>query len=267
MHAGLTYNAVGDVTGANYTDNINGSNVADAVATIDDKGRAGITTETAPNPASPTGAPITTTSTQAFTPNDQLQSDKSGPTGATTVYGYYATNSGTANGASPGALQSVKLVATGVTLSETDYAYDPTTGRMNQITIVGQNGAPNQVFAVAYKPNTNLISGISAPGSSASFQYDSQNGRLTNLGANQNGSGVASTPPTSVTTTTISATPRRLPASTPTEPQTTPPRPTHTTAPMNSTASPQPAPAAPPTGAGRTMASATALASPARQIT
>ena len=107
-------------------------------------GRAGITTETAQNPEDPTGAlTVTTTSTQQFNSTGDLASDKSGPSGATTVYGYYpASGTGsTGNGASPGAMQSVKLVAGRTTLSETDYGYDPISGRMSTITIVGQNGA------------------------------------------------------------------------------------------------------------------------------
>jgi len=180
------YNTAGEQTSAAYTDYLaGGSNVTDAISNIDDMGDAPITTETARNPEDPTGAStITTASTQAFNTNDELASDKSGPSGATTVYGYYPTSGagGTGSGASPGAMKSVKLVASGVTLSETDYGYDPVSGRMNTITIVGQNGAANQVFNITYKPNTDLIGSVSAPGSNTSYQYDPQNGRLATLG-------------------------------------------------------------------------------------
>jgi RHS repeat-associated protein len=91
------------------------------------------------------------------------------------------------SGASPGALKSVKLVAGATTLSETDYAYDPVTGRLSTITIVGQNGAANQVFNVTYKSGTNLVSGVTAPGSSTAYSYDPHNGRLTSLGTAKTG--------------------------------------------------------------------------------
>jgi hypothetical protein len=189
----LGYNTAGYLTSAAYSDYLaGGSNVTDAFSNIDDVGRAGITTETAQNPADATGAStLATASTQTFTTNQQLGSDKSGPSGATTVYAYYPNSgSGSTGGdASPGALESVKVVSAGTTLSETDYGYDQATGRMDKVTIVGQNGAANQVFNISFQSGTNLISNVSAPGSSTSFHYDGQNGRLTSENTAKAGAG------------------------------------------------------------------------------
>ena len=107
------------------------------------------------------------------------------------------------------ALKSVKLVAGGVTLAETDYGYDPSTKRLATVTVKGQNGAPDRIFTYAYQPSTDLVHSITAPGSTTTLGYDPANRPADAASGPSPPPTARSTAPASPTTTTTSGRPRR----------------------------------------------------------
>jgi len=184
MSAGFTYNAAGDQTGATYTDT-SGGTIADSVVSQDDAGRPLVTTETAPSSSVP-GTTVTTSAADSYNADGQLASDnRRRQLAATTKYDYEGSGD-----PSPGSVKDVKLVAGSTTLAETDYGYDPGTKQLATLTVKGESGAPDRVYALTYNYGTEQIHTLTAKTTSGTaiattgFGYNTANEELTGITVN-----------------------------------------------------------------------------------
>ncbi len=171
------YNTVGETIGSINEDTATHQKVTDKIESQDDQGRptviTGVTTEA--------NGTVTVQQTNSLIYSNGKLTDESQAAGVTVHYDYYP-NTATSTGSSPGAIQAMKLMQGGSTISETDYAYDPTTKRLDTITVKTKKSDGTfevKAFTIGYLNQTNVINTVTADsGPRSTWTYDTATGRL-----------------------------------------------------------------------------------------
>ena len=168
----LGYNTAGEQSSS--TSNDGTTTVAGTVQSQDDQGNPTAIVGTTTNDV---GGAVTSEATDSFTyANGNLTSENEQAVGVTVHYDYYATDSGTDDGASPGAIEDMKLMQGTTVLSTTTYEYDATTGRLQYITVNGTT------FEVNYLSNSNVIQSIGTSAVGTTWTYNTYGGSDGDLG-------------------------------------------------------------------------------------
>jgi len=173
------YNAAGEQVSSSYTDSVSGV-VASTLTNQDELGRDRISA------AQDNGRTFTTIT--SYTPQEQLYGEQyTSAGGAGTQHAYYPATGFGSTGA-PGALQALTVTpatGSGQPTVQTSYAYDPTSKRLNTITVNGIN------FAIGYLANSDQVNTVTAGNVVTAYTPDSTDGmRLGETKVTANGTSV-----------------------------------------------------------------------------
>ncbi len=184
VHTHFDYDSAGRQTTATSTDETTGLSVVRSSGKFDDQGRPTSVTE-ATNDA---GGEVHSSVTNAYTYNPDGQLATESQVGnVTMVYEYYPKTGYGSTGA-PGALKDIKITQvvnnTSYILSQTDYAYQPSSKRLGTVTVKNfQSGVvvSSQDFIYHYKSGTNLVQSIEAGVLLTAYGYEPTTGRLASI--------------------------------------------------------------------------------------
>jgi len=173
------YNGAGEQTSFSYTDSLTGV-VSSSITSLDELGRLKTVSDT------DNGSTFATTT--AYTTQNQLFSEQYASAGnAGTQHVYYPATGFGSTGA-PGALQALTVTpatGSGQPTVQTSYAYDPTSKRLNTITVNGIN------FAIGYLTNSDQVNTVTAGNVVTAYTPDSTDGmRLAETKTTANGTSV-----------------------------------------------------------------------------